>query len=237
MIPMPSPGTLLPPIPPGAPRLVDEALQAGRNYWVRDDMLPNADAIRQRCLRHEAWLLGWPHAKESWPGMRFHGALLPEELAQVEAYVREATGATRLWVGSAPDGATLDFNVAQLVGAQECGPRPHTDRRDLCTYAAVLYLHPDPPADSGTSFYRLRYPNGAMGGNLVGPAHRNLVDALNVRSLPPQAWYEERRVANRFNRLLLYKAALVHSATGYFGQAPEDKRLTAVFFWMAEHGK
>ena len=167
--------------------------------------------------------------------MRFRGALNEDEISQLEDRVRALTGARRLWVGTAPNGATLDFNVAQLVGAKECGARPHTDRRDLCTYAAVLYLHPDPPADSGTIFYRLRYPNGAIGGNLVGAPHKSLVDALNVRSLPPQAWYEERRVDNRFNRLLLYKAALVHSATGYFGEQLSDKRLTAVFFWLAEH--
>ncbi|MDT9000619.1 DUF6445 family protein [Paucibacter sp. APW11] len=235
MLPMPPAGTPLPPIPPTAPRLADDGLELGRNYWILDQALPNAAEISQRCLQHPNWLLGYPHAQESWPGMRFHGALLPEELAQIEAYVMKVTGAKRLWVGEAPNGAKLDFNVAQLVGARECGPRPHTDRRALCTYAAVLYLQPKPAPKSGTCFYRLRYPNGAIGGNCVAEPHQNLVDALKVRSLPPQAWYEELCVENVFNRLLLYKASLVHSAAGYFGEAKEDRRLTAVFFWLAEH--
>lgn len=235
MLPLPPAGTPLPAIPPTAPRLADEPLALGGNYWILDDALPNAAEVSERCFNHEPWLYGYPHAPESWPGMRFHGALTPEELAPLEDWVRAQTGAKRLWVETAPNGARLDFNVAQLVGARECGPRPHTDSRNLCTYAAVLYLHPKPAPRSGTCFYRLRYPNGAVGGNMVPAPHRNLVDALQVRSLPPQAWYEEAYVENRFNRLLLYKANLVHSAAGYFGEAMRDRRLTAVFFWMAEH--
>ena len=39
---------------------------------------------------------------------------------------------------------------------------------------------------------------------------------------------------NVFNRIVLYKASLVHSATGYFGRTPDDRRLTVAFFWMAD---
>ena len=220
--------------PPGAPRLAREPLEQGTNFWVGDAALADPHAVRARLLAHRRWNLGYPHRPESWPGMRYPDALAPAELARVEAWVRSATGCARLWVATAPGGARLDCNVAQLVGAGESGPRPHTDRRDLCRYAAVLYLNPDPPAGAGTSFYRLRYANGALGGNACPPPHDNLVQALRVKSLPPGAWVEEARVDNVFNRLLLYKAALVHSATGYFGQAPQDRRLTVAFFWMAE---
>ena len=105
--------------------------------------------------------------------------------------------------------------------------------RDLCRYAAVRYLNPDPPAGAGTSFYRLRYANGALGGNACAPPHDSLVQALGVTKLPPGAWAEEARVDNVFNRILLYKASLVHSATGYFGRTMADERLTVAFFWMA----
>lgn len=107
MIPMPPPGTVLPPIPPTAPRLAEDGLEQGRNYWVCDDILPHAAEIRERCLRHQGWHDGFPHAQESWPGMRFHGALDAAELAQIESRVRGLTGARCLWVGTAPNGATL----------------------------------------------------------------------------------------------------------------------------------
>ncbi len=220
--------------PQGAPTLAREPLEHGKNFWIGDAALADPHAVRARLLAQGRWNLGYPHRAESWPGMRFPGALRPDELARVEAWVRSATGCARLWVATAPGGARLDCNVAQLVGAGESGPRPHTDRRDLCRYAAVIYLNPGPPAGAGTSFYRLRYANGALGGNACPPPHDNLVQALRVRRLPPGAWVEEARVDNVFNRILLYKASLVHSATGYFGESMVDRRLTLAFFWMAD---
>ena len=132
-----------------------------------------------------------------------------------------------------PPGARLDCNVAQPVAANESGARPHAGRRDLCRCAAVIHLSPDPLAGAVTSFCRLRYANDALGGNACPPLHHNLVEALRVTRLPPGAWAEEARVDNVFNRMLLYKASVVHGATGYFGQSPQDMRLTVAFFWMA----
>ncbi|MFN3311254.1 MAG: DUF6445 family protein [Thermomonas sp.] len=205
----------------------------GRDYWVFDDVLPNAAAVRERCLAKQDWALGFPHTGESWPGRRAIPALEADELAQVEARVRQATGARRLWVQSAPDGKTLNHNCVQVVGAREAEARPHTDSRSLCRYAAVLYLLPDAPADCGTSFYRQRLPSGQLGGNTVTKPHDNLVDALGTRFVPPGSFVEDVRVPNRFNRLLVYSAALIHSATAYCGSVLADERMAAVFFWMA----
>jgi hypothetical protein len=222
--------------PPGAPTLARAVPEPGVNFWIGDAVLADPHAVRARLLAQPRWNLGYPQRAETWPGMRLPDALAPSELAGVEAWVRGATGCTRLRVATAPGGARLDCNVAQLVGADESGPRPHSDRRDLCRYAAVVYLNPEPPAGAGTSFYRLRYANGALGGNVCPAPHDNLVQALRVRRLPPGAWVEEARVDNVFNRILLYEAAMVHSATGYFGRAMADRRLTLTFFWLADRG-
>jgi hypothetical protein len=215
------------------PSLTYRKPQLGRDYWINDDILPDPQAVSQRCYAQGEWELGAPHRNEPWPGMRAAGALLPSELAIVEAWVKKVTGAKKLWTESTPEGATLNHNFAQLVGIAESGPRPHTDSRKLCRYAAVIYLTPEPDPDGGTSFYRLRYPNGALGGNICSPPHANLREALGVKSLPLEAWQEETRVANKFNRMLLYRANMVHSASSYFGFDHLEKRMTAVFFWMA----
>lgn len=234
MLPLPGPDIVLPAIPAIAPKLPYEKLEHGKNYWIVDDVLPNAADIAERCFSREKWEYGSPYQPESWPGMRFHGALTETELQHVEATVKRLTGKDKLWTEQPPGGLRLDCNVAQLVGEGETTPHPHTDSRRLCRYACVIYLSPNPPPNSGTSFCRLRYPNGAIGGNIVEAPNNNLVDALKVRALPIQAWYEDMRVENVFNRMILYKANLVHCATSYFGKELRDKRLTTVFFWMAE---
>ncbi len=73
-----------------------------------------------------------------------------------------------------------------------------------------------------------------VGGNIVKPPYHNLVDALKTKSLPPNSWYEDVAIENKFNRLILFKGNIAHSATGYFGKEKRDKRLAVTFFW---HGK
>ena len=97
----------------------------------------------------------------------------------------------------------------------------------------MLYLNPDAPAHCGTSFYRQRLADGRMGGNVVMPPHANLVEALGTRFVATGSFSEDLRIEHRYNRLLLYRANLIHSATAYCGHGREDKRMAAVFFWMA----
>lgn len=234
MLPLPSSLSSLPNIPQGAPVLPYEKPELGVNYWIQDNILPNADDVVARCLAQKKWELGFPRRPEFWPGMRFRPALLPNELAHVEKWVKSVTGKARIWIQKAPEGAKLDSNVAQLVGEKESGPRPHTDSRHLCRFAAVIYLSPHAPRNAGTSFCRLRYPNGAVGGNYVPAPYHNLLDALQVKKLPLEAWYHDIEIENVFNRIILYKANFVHSATRYFGNSNREKRLTAVFFWMCD---
>lgn len=208
-------------------------LQEGRDYWVFDNVLPNPEGTRRRLLQRQDWIFGAPIRNEGWPGMRAVPALLPDELAIVEALVKKATGAKRLWQEKAPDGASLDHNCVQIVGPAESGPKPHTDSKKLCRYAAVLYLTPFAPTTCGTSFYRVKMPNGQLGGNMVPAPHANLVEALGTRYVPGDSFVEDKRIDNRFNRMVLYRADLIHSATDYFGRTMSDKRMTTVFFWMA----
>ncbi len=128
-----------------------------RDYWVLDDVLPDPDTVRQRCLVKDDWVKGH-HTSESWPGMRTMPGLEPGELAHVEELVRKATGARELWLQATSDGGTLNHNCIQVVGKDEGEPRPHTDSRALCRYAAVLYLNPKVPKDCGTSFFRQSCP-------------------------------------------------------------------------------
>ncbi|MFB7788443.1 DUF6445 family protein [Streptomyces vinaceus] len=221
------------PLPPPLPVLPYRKPTRGRDYWVLDDVLPDPDAVRERCLAKDDWTEGYPHKPESWPGLRAMPGLEPDELALVERLVRKVTGAQKIWAERPAGGGTFNHNCVQVVGEGESESRPHTDSRSLCRYAAVLYLNPKVPKDCGTSFYRQSLPGGALGGNQVIAPHNNLVDALGTRFVSPDAFTEDVRVPHRSNRLLLYSANLIHSATGYWGRTLEEKRMTAVFFWKA----
>ena len=234
MFPLPDQNISLPPIAKGAPTLPYEKLEQGKNYWIVDNVLANAEEVAERCFNQQKWEYGQPYQPESWPGMRFHGALNETELNAIETLVKSLTGKNKLWMEQPTGGLRLDCNIVQLVGEKESSSHPHTDSRTLCRYACVIYLSPNPQPNSGTSFCRLRYPNGAIGGNMVAAPHNNLVDALKVKGLPIEAWYEDLRVENVFNRMILYKSNFVHCATGYFGKELREKRLTTVFFWMTE---
>jgi hypothetical protein len=211
--------------------LAYEQPERGRHYWVKEGALKKPVEATRRCLAKERWILGAPHRPESWPGMRAPDALSPPELEEIEAWVKTELGIRAL---RAPD-ATLSHNHVQLVGGGESIARPHVDSRGLCDLAGVLYLHPFPATvHSGTSFFRLRLPDGTLDGNICPPPHNGLDTALGVKSVPIQAWVEEIEVTNVYNRLLIYRPDLVHSATSYFGTEHTQKRLTAVFFWRIE---
>lgn len=208
--------------------------QLGRDLWILDDALQNPQQVRQRCLDKSDWTYGFPYRDEGWPGMRAIPALLPQELAPLEEWVKQQTGCKRLWQNPTAEGMTLNHNCVQLVGADEADARPHTDSRTNCRFASVIYLTPDLPADCGTAFYRQRLPGGKLGGNFVPPPHANLQAALGTRFVAPGSFVEDLRVDYRFNRMVMYRADLIHSAIRYVGKTNETKRMAVVFFW---HGQ
>jgi hypothetical protein len=222
-------------IPPNSPAINYEKPELGVNYWVEDDFFKQDEAIviANRCFNKSKWKLGKPYTSELWPGMRSHNALNKKELLKVEQWVKSKIHKETLWVAKSTS-VVVDSNAAILVGEEEGAARPHVDNRSLCRYAAVLYLSQQPDKSAGTSFYRLKYANGAPGGNIVEAPYLNLVDALNVQSLPLSAWYLDETLDNQFNRIVLFKGNMVHSASAYFGKEKREKRLAVTFFWMTE---
>ena len=214
-------------------RLVYREPRLGRDYWVLDDALPDPMAVRERALARTDWVQGAPYRPESWPGMRLQPGLTEAELAPLERWMLKQTGCKKVYAPQVGAADRINHNCVQLVAAGEGQIRPHTDSRALCTYAAVLYLSPDIPVYAGTSFFRVQHPDGQLGGNCVPSRFANLVEAFGTRFVPPDVFVGDLAVDARFNRLLLYRADLIHSASAYFGAALEERRMTAVFFWMA----
>ena len=70
--------------------------------------------------------------------------------------------------------------------------RPLVDSSKLCDYAGVLYLHPYPPTKhSGTSFFRLKLPDGALGGNICPHHYESLRDVPGLEKGSDLTMWEE----------------------------------------------
>jgi hypothetical protein len=90
------------------------------------------------------------------------------------------------------------------------------------SWAAVCYLTPNAPPDTGTSFFRHKeFGDRYMLNTVYDPYNKDI-------------WEEVDRVGNVFNRLVLYRSTLFHRATNYFGKSIRDGRLFQVFFIKTE---
>ncbi len=109
---------------------------------------------------------------------------------------------------------------------------------DTQSYAAAVYLtpgapsdddnEPRPPVGAGTSFWRdTRYCRRRPS------AHEHVNQAVysEFNLTHPDNWELVDRVGSVYNRLVLWDAQLIHSATSYEGFTPESPRLVQLFFF------
>lgn len=214
-------------------------LQLGRDYWIEDEILPDALEVARRCISRSTWILGSPWRPEPWPGMRAPDALTPSELQKVETCARQRLHLPPLQPQSDSHTGLSGHNHFHICGGSDGVARPHVDSASACDYAAVLYLHPHPPTThAGTSFYRLHLPGEAPGGNVCPREYESLREVPSMpHDMDPTCFEEILEVPYVFNRLLVYSSNLIHSATSYFGWSRElaSQRMAVVFFWKAEH--
>ena len=114
----------------------------------------------------------------------------------------------------------------------------HVDPSGL-TWVGVIYLSLPETCQGGTAFYSHK----GLGSDRV-PSQEKLaaygvpdVDSLlKQESNDPDRWQHLMTVPMRFNRMILYRPWLWHSATEGFGQSPEDGRLIQVLAFKAADG-
>ncbi len=92
---------------------------------------------------------------------------------------------------------------------------------DVQKYAGIVYLTPDAPPSSGTSFFRhKRMKNRFYSPNTFDKGHYDFTDFDLVDT-----------VGNVYNRLIIFNAQLIHSAGEYFGTNQHNGRLFQIFFF------
>lgn len=94
------------------------------------------------------------------------------------------------------------------------------------TWAATIYLTPEAPFQCGTSLWahkKFRTRNKREFDTKGYPFDKGFLDKTSLEPVDV--------IGNVFNRLVIWEAANVHSATEYFGMKKEDSRLFQIFFF------
>ncbi len=180
---------------------------------VVDDFLSNPDAIREKALTAQF----------------FTDETLFKGRRSVERFldIVDPTVIGNLIGAKVDDWARHGMNTRfQLCTGED----PIVFHSDAQAWAGALYLVPGAPPEAGTSFHR-SWETGARACPTDPELLRRTYDG---KLLDPTKWELIDRVGNVYNRLVLWRGNMIHSASCYFGTgAAEDSRLIMLLFFDA----
>ena len=122
-----------------------------------------------------------------------------------------------------------DWNVGNNTCFQLCYSWDTTwIHHDPCQWAAVIYLTPDAPPESGTGFFRHKETGiDRYDGNSKNCFNSNWEENTDLNK-----WDKMAEVSNVYNRAVIYRGDLYHrSMLPGFGNSLETGRLTQTFFF------
>jgi len=139
-------------------------------------------------------------------------------------------------------GKIIDFPIPKEDGSDAFkiynGSFQYTTSRDRSwihidgynNWAGVLYLTPEAPLSSGTSFYKF-YDGTTCKIDMELLENKEEIDKC---SQDLTKWQKMDQVGNVFNRLILFNSNRFHMSMDYFGDSKENGRLFQVFFFSTE---
>jgi hypothetical protein len=182
------------------------------NLIITDNFYGDPDSVREFALKQEFNVTG------NYPGARTKSFLTPDLREAIQTVIWNAGGEINNWFEH--DGFSGSF---QLTTANDRS-WIHTDHFNK--WAGVIYLTPDAPVTGGTGLFMYK-ENGATTASEMGD-----------RPYEPQdmtKWHKYDVLANKYNRLVLYRGDLFHSSLDYFGSTPDDGRLFQLFFFDTQY--
>jgi hypothetical protein len=104
------------------------------------------------------------------------------------------------------------------------------------TWAGVIYLTPNAPLSGGTGIFRHKETGFMYSPKLEdGSVDRELLGYIGIDSQDLTKWDLVDRLANVYNRMVLYRGDLFHQSLDYFGTNKENGRLFQTFFFSTEY--
>lgn len=191
---------------------------------VVDDFLDNAEAMRAAALQ-----LTYPDQQGAFPG---RNSLERINLQGLEQQVSQIVGERLTPLPPPQSHAKCRITLAQDEGRA----RVHIDQG---YWSGILYLSRPEDCQGGTNFFRHiptnsdRAPEDGsalarMGFSSYEDMHREIIEK---DSLDQTKWERTMEVPMRFNRLVLLRPWLWHTAGPGFGETIEDGRLVYLMFF------
>ncbi|GAB3628697.1 DUF6445 family protein [Pandoraea terrae] len=178
---------------------------------VTDDFYQEPMRVREFALAQDFSVKG------NYPGARTGPFLQADVGAAIQAIVKRPI---TYWPVDTYNGA-FQFSV------KDDRTWVHADHTTL--WSGVLYLSPNAPPGAGTAFFR----HIETGIELYPDDHvqRQRCDKdASVR----ERWILTDQVANRFNRLVLFRGKRFHCSQGHFGHCKRTGRLFQTFFFNTD---
>jgi hypothetical protein len=172
---------------------------------IIDDFYDDPMKVREEALKANYDISG------NYPGVRSKPYRYEETLSKLEKAIAHIID-RESWNSGQYNG-TFQF----VKGAEKTWIHtdPHND------YSCVIFLHPNPEPDTGTSMYEHKET-----GLRFWPREEQAPfdpDWVNFRRVD--------KVENVFNRAVVFRGNLFHAADGYFGNDVFDGRLFQTFFF------
>ncbi|MDO5505612.1 MAG: DUF6445 family protein [Pseudoxanthomonas suwonensis] len=191
---------------------------------VVDDFLDRAGALREAGLR-----LSYPEQDGAFPG---RNSLQRIEIANLANHVSHIVGEPLRVISPLGSHAKFRITLADDVGRG----RVHTDPG---YFSGVLGLSRPEDCRGGTDFFRHKRTGTerrpldpvelqATGYSSIDELDRDVIERDSMRD---EAWERTMSVPMRFNRLILLRPWLWHTAGPGFGKSLEDGRLVYLMFF------
>jgi hypothetical protein len=192
-------------------------------FWVVDNFYDNPNAVREYALMQQYYegegAVGWRTRKQ----FLFDG--LKESFESIMGkkildHTPQGTG----W---------YDNGINGRFQSCEAGTKMvfHCDSQQ---WAAVLYLTPDAPPQSGTSFYRHKETKLRHTSEIPWGTGEELKTFNQKTFVDPTPFERVDTVGNVFNRLVIFDGGLIHSGNDYFGWDIPSSRFFQIFFFDVE---
>ena len=188
---------------------------------IVDNFYNDVDLVREFALQQDFDVNG------NYPGHRTKSLTNDTVKEVIQNIIRTAGGKITWWDTEQYNGAFQYTTAADRSWI-------HADQTS--NWAGVCYLTPDAPPTAGTGLFRhkstglYRAPK-----NDDGSLNMEFLNEINQDSQDMTKWDRIDTIANKYNRLILYRGDIFHMSLDYFGRNKYDGRLFQTFFFNTEY--